>query len=77
MIMKSIQITRYGGNDVVEVNKTASVPSISSGKVLVNIIEQNFQKMDFEFSANTILPTQHMTIVLENTGQITKLATIY
>ena len=53
MIMKSIQIKRYGGNDVVEVNKTASVPSISSGKVLVNIIEQNFQKMDFEFSANT------------------------
>jgi hypothetical protein len=28
-IMKSIQITGYGGNDVVEVKKTASVPNIS------------------------------------------------
>lgn len=35
--MKSIQIKKYGGSDVVEVNKTASVPSISSGKILVNV----------------------------------------
>ena len=35
--MKSIQIKKYGGNEVVEVNKKASVPSISSGKILVNV----------------------------------------
>ena len=28
---------KYGGNEVVEVNKKASVPSISSGKILVNV----------------------------------------
>ena len=35
--MKSIRIKKYGGSDVVEVNKTAAVPSISSGKVLVSV----------------------------------------
>jgi alcohol dehydrogenase len=35
--MKAIQIKKYGGSDVVEVNETAPVPSISSGKILVNV----------------------------------------
>jgi NADPH:quinone reductase-like Zn-dependent oxidoreductase len=35
--MKAIQIKKYGDSDVVEVNKLASVPSISFGKVLVNV----------------------------------------
>jgi len=35
--MKAIQIKKYGSNDVVEVNKTASAPSLSSGKILVDI----------------------------------------
>src|ERR687898_1488255 len=48
MIMKSIQIKRYGGNDVVEVNKTASVPSISSGKVLVNVKASGVNPVDWK-----------------------------
>ena len=72
MIMKSIQIKRYGGNDVVEVNKTASVPSISSGKVLVNIIEQNFQKMDFDYCPGEYWPdnkTGNHTLIIFATEQ--------
>ena len=48
MIMKSIQIKRYGGNDVVEVNKTASVPNISSGKVLVNVKASGVNPVDWK-----------------------------
>jgi NADPH:quinone reductase-like Zn-dependent oxidoreductase len=44
--MKSIQIKRYGGNDVVEVNKTASVPNITSGKVLVNVKASGVNPVD-------------------------------
>jgi NADPH:quinone reductase-like Zn-dependent oxidoreductase len=35
--MKSIQIRKYGGSDVIEVNDAASVPNPSSGKILVNV----------------------------------------
>ena len=35
--MKSIQIKRYGNSDVVEVNDNASIPSVSAGKILVNV----------------------------------------
>ena len=35
--MKSIQINRYGGSDVIEVENSASAPNPSSGKILVNV----------------------------------------
>ena len=35
--MKSIQINRYGGSDVIEVKNSASAPNPSSGKILVNV----------------------------------------
>src|SRR6266487_3254604 len=35
--MKSIQINRYGGSDVIEVKNSASAPNLSSGKILVNV----------------------------------------
>ena len=47
-IMKSIQIRGYGGNDVVEVKKTASVPNISSGKVLVNVKASGVNPVDWK-----------------------------
>jgi NADPH:quinone reductase-like Zn-dependent oxidoreductase len=33
--MKSVQIKRYGGSDVVEINQSAPEPIVSAGKVLV------------------------------------------
>jgi alcohol dehydrogenase len=46
--MKSIQIKKYGGSDVVEVNKTASVSSISSGKILVNVKASGVNPSDWK-----------------------------
>lgn len=36
-VMKAIQIKNYGSSNVVEVNDTAPVPRISSGKILVSV----------------------------------------
>jgi alcohol dehydrogenase len=46
--MKSIEIKKYGGSDVVEVNKTALVPSISSGKILVNVKASGVNPSDWK-----------------------------
>lgn len=35
--MKSVQINRYGGSEVVEINKDVPEPTVSAGKVLVNV----------------------------------------
>ena len=35
--MKSIQIKRYGNSDVVEVNDNTSIPTVTVGKILVNV----------------------------------------
>jgi NADPH:quinone reductase-like Zn-dependent oxidoreductase len=48
--MKSIQIKKYGGSDVVEVNKTAPVLSISSGKILVNVKATGVNPSDWKFA---------------------------
>ena len=46
--MKSITIKKYGGNEVVEVNKKTSVPTISSGKVLVIIKAAGVNPVDWK-----------------------------
>jgi NADPH:quinone reductase-like Zn-dependent oxidoreductase len=46
--MKSIQIKRYGNSDVVEVNDTASVPTVSTGKVLVNVKASGVNPVDWK-----------------------------
>ncbi|HEX5977750.1 MAG TPA: NADP-dependent oxidoreductase [Nitrososphaeraceae archaeon] len=46
--MKSIQIKRYGNSDVVEVNDTASVPTVSTGKILVNIKASGVNPADWK-----------------------------
>src|SRR3989442_12248140 len=35
--MKSVQINRYGGSEAVEINKDVPEPTVSAGKVLVNV----------------------------------------
>jgi alcohol dehydrogenase len=47
-IMKSIQINRYGNSDVVEVNNTASVPAVSTGKILVNVKASGVNPVDWK-----------------------------
>src|SRR5919205_1238211 len=47
-IMKSIQIKRYGSSDVMEVNDTASVPSLPPGKILVNVKASGINPVDWK-----------------------------
>jgi alcohol dehydrogenase len=35
--MKSVQINRYGGGEVIEINQNIPEPTVSAGKVLVNV----------------------------------------
>jgi len=46
--MKSIQIKRYGSSDVMEVNDTASVPSLPPGKILVNVNAAGVNPIDWK-----------------------------
>jgi alcohol dehydrogenase len=46
--MKSIQIKRYGNSDVVEVNDTASVPTMSIGKILVSVKASGVNPADWK-----------------------------
>ena len=46
--MKSVQIKRYGGIDVVELNDTASVPSVSVGKILVDVKASGVNPADWK-----------------------------
>jgi alcohol dehydrogenase len=46
--MKSIQINRYGGSDVMEVNDKASVPNPPSGKILVNVKASGVNPVDWK-----------------------------
>ena len=46
--MKAIQIKKYGSSDVVEVNETASVPSVSSGKIFVIVKASGVNPVDWK-----------------------------
>ncbi len=46
--MKSVQIKRYGSSDVVEINETVSVPSLSTGKILVNVKASGVNPIDWK-----------------------------
>ena len=46
--MKSIQIRRYGNSDVVEINNTASVPDVSTGKILLNVKASGVNPVDWK-----------------------------
>src|ERR687891_366646 len=46
--MKSIQIRRYGNSDVVEINNTASVPDVLTGKILLNVKASGVNPVDWK-----------------------------
>src|SRR5918994_1612408 len=78
--MKSIQIKKYGGNEVVEVNKKASIPSISSGKILVNVKASGVNPVDWKIREGymqQVIPLQFPSIlgmdfsgVVEQIGEV-------
>jgi len=46
--MKSVQIKRYGGSDVVELNDTASVPSVPVEKILIEVKASGVNPADWK-----------------------------
>src|SRR5215207_1572735 len=46
--MKSVQIKGYGSSDVVEINETAPVPSLSIGKILVDVKAAGVNPVDWK-----------------------------
>jgi alcohol dehydrogenase len=46
--MKSIQIKGYGNSDVVEVNDNTSIPTVSVGKILVNVKASGVNPADWK-----------------------------
>jgi len=54
--MKSIQINRYGGSDVIEVENSASAPTPSSGKILVNVKAAGVNPADWKIREGCFQP---------------------
>ena len=48
MMMKSAQIKRYGGSDVIEINQTTSTPNLAAGDVLVEIKAAGINPIDWK-----------------------------
>ena len=46
--MKSAQINRYGGSEVIEINHNTPEPSLSSGKVLVSVKAASVNPADWK-----------------------------
>ena len=46
--MKSIQISKYGGSDVVDINNEVSIPKMSAGKVLVEVKASGVNPVDWK-----------------------------
>ena len=48
MAMKSAQINRYGGSEVIEINQNTPEPTLSSGKVLVSVKAAGLNPVDWK-----------------------------
>ncbi len=48
MMMKSAQIKRYGGSDVIEINQATSTPNLAAGNVLVEIKAAGINPIDWK-----------------------------
>ncbi len=48
MLMKSAQINRYGGSEVIEINQNTPESTFSSGKVLVNVKAAGVNPVDWK-----------------------------
>ncbi len=46
--MKSIQINKYGGSDVIDINDNVPIPKVSTGKVLVEVKASGVNPVDWK-----------------------------
>jgi NADPH:quinone reductase-like Zn-dependent oxidoreductase len=59
--MKSVQINRYGGSEVVEINNDIPEPTVSAGNVLANVKAAGVNPTDWKIREGTlqqIMPLQ-------------------
>jgi NADPH:quinone reductase-like Zn-dependent oxidoreductase len=48
LVMKSAQFKRYGGSDVIEINQTTPIPTLTAGNVLVEIKAAGINPIDWK-----------------------------
>jgi alcohol dehydrogenase len=46
--MKSAQIKRYGGSDVIEINQTTAIPNLAAGNILVEVKAAGINPIDWK-----------------------------
>ena len=46
--MKAVQISKYGGSEVVQINKNAPKPAVSTGKVLIEVYASGVNPVDWK-----------------------------
>lgn len=51
MKMKAVQINSYGGSDVLEINESIPIPSVSKGEVLVEVYAASINPVDWKLRA--------------------------
>ena len=58
--MKSAQINRYGGSEVIEINQNTPEPTLSSGKVLVSIKSAGVNPVDWKIREGAFQQMIHL-----------------
>jgi len=52
--MKSVQINRYGGSEVIEINQSIPEPAVSAGKVLVSVKAASVNPADWKIREGSL-----------------------
>ena len=60
MTMKSAQINRYGGSEVIEINQNTPEPTVSAGKVLVNVKAAGVNPADWKIREGGLQQIIHL-----------------
>jgi alcohol dehydrogenase len=60
MTMKSAQINKYGGSEVIEINQNTPEPTVSAGKVLVNVKAAGVNPADWKICEGGLQQIIHL-----------------
>jgi alcohol dehydrogenase len=58
--MKSVQINRYGGSEVIEINQSIPEPTVSAGKVLVSVKAASVNPADWKIREGGLQQIIHL-----------------
>lgn len=71
--MKAIQISKYGGPEVLEINPNTTKPSVEENKILVENYASSINPFDFAFLAGRVKTTLPTTIGGDYSGKIVEI----